>query len=277
MLQSMTKELAQLLQTIDSNLNLASSHKTNASVAKTAAVAAYLLTNNSTNKTTRTLGQLGAAGGLIYGSGESNKANNLKQQNLSLVQTGVKLVTEKASQPYQMETVRSAKEAFLVKALEISRHLDVYVLEHLSQVSRMHTLTNTNRSRLLNLQNEYVFAMKLNLNRFFQSVDHSVDGSGSLHAYRVAISNLDMQKLKKETTVMTACILGTGMVGSVLLFSENSNNVNAGVVVLITSIALYIIHVFYPVTTETKKLRLAVNSFKDGLKRTTQITSLHFS
>lgn len=275
MLLLFKNELAELLRNIESNNLQISSHKTNASVANTTALAAYLLTSNSKNKATRTIGQVGALGGIIFGSGEKNKAENIKRQNLKLINNGVELVSVKLQQSFQYEQNQSIKDEFLNNALELSMHLDGIVKEELLRISKMHSLTKSNRSMLLSLQNNPVFRMKLKLNNFFLSLDQSINGSGLLIDYQKSIRSININKLEKESLLMAVFILCCALLGFVFVLVGTATT-SVGWLMLVLSFILYFSHIFIPWLSETKKLRIAVKSFSENMNKMTGIQQINY-
>lgn len=260
MLEGYTIKLAEIIQNIESNELQIKSHKTSASVANTIALASYLLTSNSKNKITRSVGQIGAVGGLIYGSGETSKAKSLKEYNLQLIASGVRLIMDEASKSYRSERVLEVRGDFLKEVLKLSLCLDLYVKEHLSVIRRMNSLTRNNRRRLMNLDDEPIFKLKLALNDFLLSVDESLVRDKIVSDYKFAVRGLVIKTVEKESFLALVIIFGCLLAGLFVVFKEKGAQ-NVGVVLLMLSVVFYSMHTFFPVFAESRRLRRSVKNF----------------
>ena len=166
-LQLYTQKFSEIIRLIESNNIDISSHNSNKRIAHTGAALSYLLTNNSKSQTTRSLGQVGAVGGLLYGSTEANKSNTLRNKNFQQVSEVIEIISKPSFNAFQIERNSENRRLFLMKMLTISGYLDDYVKKYCSSVSTKNFLGSSGQTLLMNLQNQEIFYLKLKLNSFF--------------------------------------------------------------------------------------------------------------
>lgn len=155
--------LDSMLHDLEANNQKIISHKNTARLATTGAVIAYLFTNDSKSKTTKTLGQVASVGGLLYRSSEINKAKQVEVHNLEILNNATHKITSYGYEDYKKERNANNKNEYLTKVLHISHHLDMAVNKENKRIVGLSTLLEKNRIRLMNLPNEIVYNLKLQL------------------------------------------------------------------------------------------------------------------
>ena len=263
-LQTHTTKLEHKLSLIVSNNNKINSHESNKRYANSAAALSYLLTNNSKNQTTRTIGQFGALGGLLYGGNQANKSLMLKQENLKYISDAIEDVCISSRSSFLCEVSKENKHLFLTKVLYLSNYLDTYVKNYCSEINMKNLFTTRNRETLMNLYSQEVFFLKLKLNSFLNNIDNAKFSDKFVNNYSNKINKINIQNLKKENNIVLTILITSIIIGfyQPLFFA--------------LALILYLIHTFVPFLRESKMLKLNSKYFTNEIIKTTSITSFNF-
>jgi hypothetical protein len=247
-----TQNLENIINQIENNNVEISSHDSNARVARTGAAAAYLLTNNSKNQTTRTLGQVAAVGGLVYGSNQKNKSNELKDKNLQSINNAVSLICNNSLNSFRSENNIQNKSNFLSKVLSISSYLDSFVLNNCNSINSKNIIFLSGQNLLMSLENHDIFFLKLKLNTFLNGIDSSICKNNFINQYRQSNRSIDKNKLKNEGILILAIIISCLFIGFIILQNSQSS---FGTFLILAAPIIYLIHTFFPFLKESKKLK----------------------
>ena len=263
-LQSYTQKFSEIIRLIESNNIDISSHNSNKRIAHTGVALSYLLTNNSKSQTTRTLGQVGALGGLMYGSTEANKSNTLRDKNFQQVSEVIEIISKPSFNAFQIERNSENRRLFLMKMLTISGYLDDYVKKYCSSVSTKNFLGSSGQTLLMNLQNQEIFYLKLKLNSFFNKVDNSKCNGDFVNKYIQKNSNLNKKILKKESLIIMIFLLTFILLG---FYSP---------IFFLATPIIYAVHTFFPFMKESKKLKTHSKYFKNEILKTIPVTNINY-
>lgn len=268
-----TQNLDNIINQIENNNVEISSHDSNARVARTGAAAAYLLTNNSKNQTTRTLGQVAAVGGLVYGNNQKNKSNELKNKNLQSISNAVNLISNNSLNSFQSENNIQNKRNFLSKVLSISSYLDSYVLNYCNSIRSKNIIFLNGQNLLMSLENHEIFFLKLKLNTFLNRIDSSICKNNFINQYIQSNRTIDKNKLKNEGIIISAIIIACFLIGFIILQNSQSS---FGTFLILAAPIIYLIHTFFPFLKESKKLKTNSKYFTSEIAKTTSITNINF-
>lgn len=267
--------LDSMLRDIEANNQKIISHKNTARLATTGAVIAYLFTNDSKSKTTKTLGQVASVGGLLYRSSEINKAKQVEVQNLEILKKATHKITSYGYEDYKIERNVNHKNEYLTKVLHISHHLDMAINKENKRILRLSTLLEKNRIRLMNLTSEIPYDLKLQLLENLREIDPSIKGDNIVTNYNSNIGKININEVKKESIMMLASITAILMIGVVFVFNEAY--AGWGLIILIISFILYIVHTFFPWLSETRKLRDSIIKFIGEFENVQSIKTIKYS
>lgn len=272
-LYSQIQHLDDIINQIQNNNVEISSFDSNAKSAMTGAAAAYLLTNNSKNQTTRTLGQLAAVGGVVYGSNQRNKSNELKYKNLQLLSNSIQIMNNNSLTSFQSETNFQTKHNFLLKLMAISNYLDSYVLNYCNSIKSKNIIFSNGQNLLMSLEIHEIFYLKIKLNAFINRIDSSICKNSFVHNYTQLNRSIDANKLKSEGIIIMTIIILCLLAGIAII--QNSN-ISTGTFLLLMAPIIYFIHTFFPFLKESKKLKSNSKYFINEITKTTSISNINF-
>lgn len=267
------QNLTNIINQIENNNVEISSHDSNARIARTGAAAAYLLTNNSKNQTTKTLGQVAAVGGLVYGSNQKNKSNELKNKNLQSISNAINIISNNSLNLFQSEINIENKRNFLNKVLSISSYLDIYVLNYCNTIKSKNIIFSNGQNLLMSLENQEIFFLKLKLNTFLNRIDNSICKNNFINQHIQSNRSIDKNKLKNEGIIILACIITCLLIGFII--SQNSQSL-FGAFLIVAAPIIYLIHTFFPFLEESKKLKSNSKYFTNEIAKTTSINNINF-
>jgi hypothetical protein len=273
LLISLTNELTGIIQAIEGKNLEITRHNSNATMSNLGAAAAYFLTNNSKNQTTRIVGQVAAVGGLIHGSNQRNKASEIKSSNYNLLKQAIEKILNLPFDSFRREANPETKRIFLQKTLTISSYFDKFVEEHASSLKTNSALSSNKQNILMTLNNQEVFYYKIKLLDFLKKIDHSIFDTQHLHFYQRDLALINKEKLKNESYLMLGLIFFLSALGFVFILSSTGFS---GLFFLISALTLYLIHTFYPFLNQTKKLKLNANRFVNEILKTVSINRLNY-
>lgn len=268
-----SNELSRILNIIENNNIDIASHNSNARMANTAAAASYLLTSDSKNQTTRTIGQAAAVGGLLYGSNQRNKSTDLKLRNFNHLKNAIENVVNFSVEIFKAENNPEIKSSFLQKLLTISNYFDEYVKEYSLSVRRKSALTSKGQMLLMTLPQQEVFYFKMRLNGFLKQIDNSILNNSYLQVYNQGLTKIDKKKLKREGYIMIAIAFAFCLSGFIL---TQNTFVILGSFFLVLAAVLYLVHTFFPFFEESKKLKSNANMFVGEIMKTVEIKNINY-
>ena len=235
--------------------------------------AAYLFTNNSNNQATRSIGQAAAIGGLIYGRSQKNKSSQIKSRNFNYLKNAIQNISNNSISSFRTEVNLENKRLFLQKVLAISSYFDEFIKEYASSVKRKSALTSNSQNLLMMLNNQEIFYYKIKLNSYLKQIDNSIYDTSHLQIYNRDITKINKTKLKNESYLMIALIISSIIL--CFIFSQNSYG-GLSMFFLISAVALYLVHTFYPFLEESRKLKSIANQFVNQILKTVPITNINF-
>lgn len=262
-LNDITNFIRAQIDSIETNLVQISSHDSNSNLARTGAVASYLMTSNSKSESTRNLGQLAAIGGVIYSNNQKNKSNQLHISNLNKINQVVALLENSAHNFYINENNPQYKNTFIQAVYNISNCLNNNVDILTTNVLRKHMLLTSNREIIFSLDRLDAFNTKIRLNNFISKIDRSVNND-FLNIYKQKLDNIDKNKLKTESIYITIFIIFFILIG--ILLMQNNTGIIVFIPFLFSSI-IYFWHKKNPLFYESKKLRSAVLYFTENISK----------
>lgn len=268
-----TLELKSLIQKIEENNIRIQSHNRNANYGNIGAVLAYTLTSGSNSRTTRTLGQIGALGGLVYSGSERNKGNNLGLENLlSLKQNADSIFNNSVLTLFKNEYSSTSKSEYLSLCLTYASYYDQYLLKYISKLEVKSFLGEKNRSLLFNLEKIDLFTYKEKMLKFFSGIDRSVN-TRAFSDYKTDISLVDISKLKNECMVLTVSLFSLGALGGLFFYFQNQF---LGVLSLVLLILIFLSMIYLPFLPETKKAQNLKFKFLNAIKKNCNLKELKF-
>lgn len=254
---------------IESQLIQVANHNSNANMASAGSIAAYLLTNDSKNKTVRTVGQVAAIGGMIFSANQRSKANSM--ESLALLNIGKAIsIIERDCKPYirnerNVDSIRN----FLELLLRCGKSIDVIFKKTSNKLKWTGHLGKKNQEVLINVNQIDIINKKLRYNETLNFIDRQIRVNDPCVKFIAATSSIDKEKLKKEGLWVRIIILSLFITGAIL---ANQNNI--GQYFIITAFAIWALNHFFPFFPETKKLRAAVSDFNSELQNTIGIRSI---
>lgn len=254
---------------IESQLIRVDSHNSNANMASAGSIAAYLLTNDSKNKTVKTIGQLAAVGGMIFSANQRSKANSLESLAILNIGKAINLI-ESDCKPYiRNERNIDSIKSFLKLLLRFGACIDVIFKKTSNKLKWTGHLGKKNQELLLNVNQIDIINKKLRYNETLNFIDRQISVNDPGVKFISATNLIDKEKLKKEGLWIRVTIILLIITG-VLLTNQN----NIGPYLIIGAIALWAFNHFFPIFPETKKLRTAVSDFNSELHNTIGIRSI---
>lgn len=273
LLVSILQELSDIIQTIEGKNLEMNRYNSNATISNIGAAATYFLTNNSKNQTTRTIGQVAAVGGLIYGSNQKNKASEIKSTIYNLLKQAIEKIDNLPFDSFLREANPETKRFFLQKTLTISSYFDKYVEEYASSLKTSSALRPNKQNILMTLNNQEVLYFKIKLLGFLNKIDHSIFDAQHLHFYQRDLAFINKEKLKNEGYLILGSIVFLNVIGFVLILNSTDYS---GFYFLISALILYLVHTFYPFLIQTKKLKSNANRFLNEILKTVSITKINY-
>lgn len=256
---------------LEKNSNEVNHFRNSANMAKTASVFTYLFTNNSKNSTVKTIGQVATVGGLVYGYSQNSKASTIEQNNIIILDTIISNYEMNEIHNAINETDSNLKIKYLEYILRTNRYSDILTSSYLSRINSKGLLGTQNQTLFLNLISLDVFNQKLRLLKLFKSIDSSKRIPQIDYEFNQNISVIDSVKLKNEGTtarIIIIVLIATGV------FINSSNPI--GTFLIIASFMFWGINHYFPLFSETKKLRNAFKNLSNNFYSTSGITSLTF-
>jgi hypothetical protein len=256
---------------LEKNYNQINHHRNVADMAKTASILTYIFTNDSKNKTVKTIGQVASVGGLVYGYSQNSKASNIEHNNIIILETIISNYETTGIQIAINETDTNLKIKYLELILRANRYSDILTSSYLSKINSKGLLGTQNQTLFLNLISLDVLNQKLRLLNLFKSIDSSKKTPLIDHEFNQNISIIDTEKLRREGMVSRAIIITLIALGLLI----NSSTI-FGTFFIIAGFLFWGFNHYFPLFSETKKLRNAVKKLSINFKMITGISSLTF-
>jgi hypothetical protein len=246
---------------LEKNSNQIDHFRNVADLVKTASIFTYLFTNDSKNKTVKTVGQVATVGGLVYGYSQNSKAATIEQNNI--------IILESIISNYETSGIQKIK--FLELILRANRYSDTLTLSYLSKINSKGLLGTQNQTLFLNMVSLDVFNQKLRLLNLFKKIDSSKKIPKIDYEFNQLVSQIDIAKLKNEGITTRVIIITLVALGVII----NSSSV-LGTWFMIAGLLFWGTNHYFPLFSETKKLRNAFRILSNNFKATSGITSLTF-
>ena len=256
---------------LEKNSNQINHFKNVAQMANTASIFTYLFTNNSKNKTVKTIGQVATIGGLVYGYSQNSKASTIEQDNIIILESIISNYETSGISNVQIEIDTNLKIKFLELILRANRYSDLLTTSYLSKINSKGLLGTQNQTLFLNIISLDVFNQKLRLLNIFKKIDSLKKIPQLEYEFKQNIAIIDTVKLKNEG-LATRVIIITLVASGILI---NSSSV-LGTYFIIAGFLFWGINHYFPLFSETKKLRKAFNNLSNNIKVTIGITNLTF-
>lgn len=263
--------LEPILIEIELNTFQINSHKSNANMANTGAILAYLFTNNSKNSTVRTVGQVATIGGLIYGSSERNNAANIQEKNIILISQIINIVERDGINIIRQEADTNNIRRFIELNLKTGKYLDLIVREYVSKIKSKGRLGKKNINLLMQANNIDVFNYKIRLNKIYKILEPNKQIPSIEQDFINATRQLNMDIIAKEGLYSKVIIITFILLGLISLQS-----LEYGGWFFIAGLLFWCINHYFPFFPETKKLKLAIDNFATKINSTCGINSINY-
>jgi hypothetical protein len=254
---------------IERNYNQINHHRNVAELANTASVLTYFFTNDSKNNTIKTIGQVSSLGGLIYGYSQNSKATNIEQDNIILLESIIGNFETFGILNVQIEKDSNLKIKYLELLLRTNRYSDLLTDSYLSKINSKGLLGKKNQNLFLNVISLDVLNQKLRLLNIIKNIDSTKNIPMIEYEYRQNISVIDIIKLRNEGTIVRLIIIA--LIGLGILINYSSQ---IGMILIIAGFLLWGVNHYFPIFSETKKLRNAIKTLTYNFKSINGIMSL---
>jgi hypothetical protein len=270
-LNILLNEIEPLVMELEQNSNQINHHRNIASFVKTASLITYLFTNNSKNSTVKTIGQVATVGGILYGYNQTSKAFTIEQNNIVILETIISNYETTGIQNAINESDTNLKIKYLELILRANRYSDILTSSYLSKIKSKGLLGTQNQTLFLNLISLNVFNQKLRLLNLFKRIDSSKRIPNIDSEFNQNIATIDSVKLKKEGTISRIIIITLITIGILI----NTSNI-VGTLLFFSGFLFWGINHYFPLFSETRKLRNAFKNLSNNLELTTDISNLTF-
>ncbi len=271
MISNVLNRLEPILGEIELNSVQINQHKSNANIANTGAALAYLFTNNSKNSTVRTVGQIATIGGLVYGSTQRSQAASIEEKNIILISQILDIVERDGINNIRQEYNSNHIRRFIELNLKTSKHLDVIVMTYLSKIKSKGRLGKRNINLLIHANNIDVFNYKIRLNKIYKSLEPNKQIPPIDQDFINDTKSINIEKLTKEGFYSRLIIFILLLIGFI-----SAQSYNWGIWFIIGSLMFWGINHYFPFFPETRKLKLAIDSFALKLNSTCGINSINY-
>ena len=246
-------------------------HKSNANMANTGAALAYLFTNNSKNSTVRTVGQVATIGGLVYGGSQRSQAASIEGKNIILISQILDIVERDGINNIRQESDTNNIRRFIELNLKTGKHLDLIVMAYLSKIKSKGRLGKKNINLLIYANNIDVFSYKIRLNKIYKSLEPNKQIPQIEQDFINDTRLINIEKITKEGLYTRLIIFSFLLIGFVTVQSYNY-----GSWFIIGALIFWGINHYFPVFTETKKLKISVDAFAMKINSTCGINSINY-
>jgi hypothetical protein len=270
-LNILLNKIEPLVIELEQNSNQINHHRNLASFARTASLFTYLFTNNSKNRTVKTIGQVATIGGIVYGYNQTSKANTIEQNNIIIIESIISNYETVGIQNVVIEKNTNLKIKYLELILRANRYSDNLTSSYLSKISAKGLLGVQNQTLFLNMISLDVFNQKLRILNLFKRIDSSKRIPSIDYEFNQNIATIDTAKLKKEGNISRIIIITLITIGILI----NTSNV-IGTLLIFSGFLFWGINHYFPLFSETRKLRNAFKNLSNNLQSTTGISSLTF-
>lgn len=255
--------LQNFLHQIEANAVQAQQHRSNAALANAGAAVTYLLTRGSKRETVRTIGNLAAIGGLVYGTSQSHRATALESQNNTLITSSLRAIQIEGLPRLPSATSSAAKHEFLALVLRLGSQVDQAIQTQGNRLKNMSLLGRKNQDLAVNALQVDIIANKLHLHQIYSEIDHTKTFPNYADEFSRQVSSVDAAKLPREGLYAKLIIWGCIILGVIL-----ANVHPAGAIILAVGLGFWGINHIFPIFPETRKLKQAIISLIDKLQNT---------
>lgn len=261
-LASVNRRLDELMRSIESNSAAAQEHRSRAGLASTGALLALLLTSGSRSETTRTVGNLAAAGGFLYGAHQGNRAATLDAQSMGLVDSALGLVEAEGLRSVRVDPLHEARRRFVELVMRLSGHVDAALERYGPGLARLNMLRSKNRDLMLHATHVDIVRSKLRMNRALTGIDGSVAFPDHEGTFQRSVAGLDAAQLSREAHTCLAIIVGSLLLG--VAFAEVKP---IGSLFLLVGLCFWALNHWFPVFPQMRRLKASVAALVDGLSQ----------
>ena len=262
--------LQDILGRIQSNNTQSQQYKNNAAMAGAGAAAAILLTSGSKKQSVRTIGNLAALGGVLYGNNQSNKAALLDAQNIQLISGALGIVESQGVQHVQRRSDPTNTVCQFVEVLlRLGLQVDGMLKRNAGRIKNRGILTNANQELLLNAECVDIVQNKLRLNRIITQIDRKINIKDYAAEFKQDILGIDRGLLRKQS-IYTIAVIWALLISGILL----GNVHQSAVAIFLAGLVLYAVNSFFPLFSEPRKLRKASNRLINGLTAQPSVLTL---
>ena len=270
-LSTFLSKIELLVVELEKNSNQVNHFRNVAQIANTASIFTYLFTNDSKNNTVKTIGQVATVGGLVYGYSQNSKATTIEQDNIIILESIISNYETSGISNVRIEIDTNLKIKFLEFILRANRYSDLLTTSYLSKINSKGLLGTKNQTLFLNIISLDVLNQKLRLLNLFKTIDSSKRFPQLEYEYKQNIAVIDTVKLKNEGIAARTIIIVLIALGILI----NSSNV-LGTYFIIAGFLFWAINHYFPLFSETKKLRNTFKNLHNNFNATIGITNLTF-
>lgn len=270
-ISNVLNRLEPILVEIELNSVQINQHKSIANMAKTGAILAYLSTRNSKNSTIRTVGQVAAIGGFVYGSSQINQAASIEGKNIILISQILDAVEREGINNIRQEIDPNYIRRFIELNLKTGKQLDLIVMTYLSKIKSKGRLGKSNIKLLIHANNIDIFSYKIRLNKIYKSLEPNKQIPPIEQDFINDTRSISIEKITKEGLYTRLIIFSLLLIGFV-----SAQSYNYGILFIIGGLIFWGINHYFPFFPETKKLKLAVDAFTLKINSTCGINSINY-
>lgn len=220
-----------------------------------------LLTIFSRSKILRLAGTAASIGGSIYAGHQMGKIRSLEMQNNQLIDTALAEIELHGLLRVKHEPNSDAVRRFLELVLRLGAQTTEVINIQGNRLKKKSLLSLNNQNFLLNLNNVNIIRNTLRLNSIISKVDKTIKHHDVESEFKRAVSVIDKNELAKEARRVKIVI------GSLIFIGILAANIFATAAILFWfGIGFWVYNNFYPVFSESRKLKHAVNNFITSLQ-----------
>jgi hypothetical protein len=220
-----------------------------------------LLTIFSRSKSLRFAGSALGIGGSIYAGHQMGKVRSLEFQNNQLIDAALAEIEVHGLSRLKCEPNPDAVRRFLELVLRLGAQATEVINTQGNRLKKKSLLSIKNRNFLLNLQNVSVIRNVIRLNSIIAQIDKTKKHHDAESCFKRVISVIDKNKLAKEAR-WAKLVIGSLVVIGILA----ANIFSTAAILFWFGIGFWVVNYFYPVFSESRKLKHAVNDFINSLQ-----------
>lgn len=268
-LSSTNMRLDDMLRALEANQAVADQHRNHAKLATIGSAAALLLTSGSKSSTVRTVGTVAAAGGMLYGASQANKAATLESQNMGIMDSCLGTVEAEGLRAVRSDPMQDSRRRFVELVLRLGQHVDAALERHGPQLKGRSMLRKRNRQMMLQAPQVDIVRNKLRMNRIITSLDRTKAFADHEGEFRRSVGRINVARLEQEA-LWSLAIMGVAVVSGIALGQVGE----LGSICLLAGLAFWGINHWFPVFPQMRALKASVDGLLDGLSGQPAVNSL---